>query len=425
MTIQNNNTAIPAKQTSVHIFDKVLVWGIIGGAALSKSELLPTTLPGVSVSDALLACVACFILINFFMGKFNFVSHRGLHYLFILWMYALVSGLFLFLLAPFWFSEIEFVKSFAKLSFYGIIAALLIPYFRKISIDVIRSSLLNILALSALIAIYIYVVMTLEINLPYKFFWYGQPEHYIFNTYYRSTGFIVARGFFSEPSTMGIFMNLGLAFLYFSPNSHIKINNWKHAIVILSILLTFSLTSYFLLALNLFLFLLKHKKIQLRTLFIFSIIIILLICVTPFFKMFQEAITHRLFTKVFLGLDDSTTYRLLGSWEIPLKIMNDSPIFGVGIGNLDVASSRINYQLKFEGMIGKQGFNIFAYVLGTMGIGGLSIFVLFIANLFIRNPVAGTIFLASMFATGTFLGAPFWIFYCLFTIPSSKKKMEK
>lgn len=420
--MQNNPITILARQVSTHTLDKILVWCILGGAALSKSELLPLILPGVSIGDVLLALASCFILIRFSMGKFKLVSHRGLFYCFCLWLCAFTGGVFLFMSPPPYFCELEFIKSFAKLSFYMIVATLLINYLRKVSGDIIYNCVLNILLISGLIAIYIYVVMALKIEIPYDFFWYGQPEHRITNSFYRATGFVVARGFFSEPSTMGIFMNLGLAFLYFSPNSHIRISTWKHSIVVLSILLTFSLTSYFLLAINIFLYLLKHKNIQLRPLFIFSIIIILLVCLTPIFEFFREAVIHRLFNKVFLGLDNSTMARLFGSWELPLKVMNDLHILGVGIGNLDTASSGMNYELMFEDMRGRQGYNIFAYVLGTMGIIGFGIFILFIADLIFGNPRVGIVFLASMFTTGTFLEPSFWIFYCLFTVQAQRKK---
>ena len=416
--MQNNDITIPAKQASVHILDKVLVWCIIMGASLAKWY----TIPGISLGDILVACILIILIIRLFMGNFSLKKYRSLLYVALLWFWAFGGALFLINASPFYFSEEEFAKSFLKLSFYGIATVFLVSYFRKVPSDITRNLLLNVLMLNALIAVYIYLVIDFELSLPYKFFWFNQPEHLISSTYYRATGIVVARGIFNEPSFLGIFQNLGLAYLFFSHNSKLKLLDWKYLIIIFSILLTLSYAAYSLLVLNLFL-LIRGKKFYLGTvinlLLLIALITVIVILIHP--SILEEVIVSRTF-KMLNGMDDSSNARILGSWEPALKFIKDSPFFAAGLGNFDIA--QISIDSPFRYMVGEQqqGWNIFAYILGTLGVVGFGIFILFIADLIIHAYPAGIVFVATMFASGNFLDPSFWIFYCLFRTQSSVMK---
>jgi len=416
------------RRSPVSALDKLFMFIIVLGSALTKTSLFPLTLSGISVADILIACALIFLFIRFSLRGFRFQFHPVLCYIPLFWLWTLLGSLFLITAIPY-FSIEEFGLSFLKLSFYGLAAIFILFFLKDSGINVIRRIVLNVLLLNAFIAIYIYVVMLFEIDLPYQFFWYGQSEsaRLMFAAYYRDTHFVVAKGFFSEPSMLGIFQSMGLAFLHLLPHPRVKMFGWKDGIVIMSILLTFSLSAYFLMASTLLLYLLKHRMFQLRSVIVLISTILLLSMVLPFFTIFQTAITHRL-VNVFQLLDISANSRLFGSWEIALKAMtmSDSLLFGVGLGNLSVFYEIMTPALRFiSSLEGGEGWNILAYVLGTTGVVGFTILILMILNLIKRNPFLGTIFLAYTFATGALLEASFWVFYSLYSFPDLQNRINK
>ena len=423
LAMQSNNITITAKQVSVRTLDKVFVWCIMMGAAFAKWY----TVPGISLGDILVASILIILITRLFMGNFSLKKYHSLLYVALLWFWALGGALFLINASPFYFSEEEFAKSFLKLSFYGISTVFLLSYLRKIPGNITRNLLLNVLMINALIAIYIYLVMAFELSLPYKFFWFNQPEY--ISSYYRGTDIVVARGIFNEPSLLGVFQNLGLAYLLFSHNSKLKLFDWKYLIIILSILLSLSYIAYSLLVLNLVLYLVREKKIYLRSVITNLLLLVTLITVVATLmipQVLEKGVVSRTF-KIFYGMDDSANARILGSWEPALKFIKDSPFFAAGLGNFDIAQIGIGSTFRYMSIFDEpeQGFNIFAYVLGTLGVVGFCIFILFITDLIIHARLTGIVFVAAMFASGNFLDPSFWIFYCLFTIHTRRKKMAK
>ena len=211
---------ISVKRASVSTFDKFFLFSIIfGGVTLTKLALLPGVIDGVSIADGLCACVVMILISRMLIVKasFSFHYYRGLNYALLLCFWAITGALFLNIASPFDFSETEFAKSFAKLNFYVILSIFLNSYFRKFPNNAIHNIVLSVLLVNALVAIYIFIVMTFKIDLPYEFFGYGPREKInIGNVYYRTGGFVVARGIFEEPSLLGIFQSLGLSFLFFS-----------------------------------------------------------------------------------------------------------------------------------------------------------------------------------------------------------------
>jgi len=352
-------------------------------------------------------------------------------------MWAVVGGIFASGFSPFAFSEIEFLKSFAKLSFYGIGTILIGSYIRKMDKDTIGKAVLCILTLHAFIALYIYIAQLVEqisgTHLPHEFFWFGQGGPLTFGERLKpwEIGGIVlnkARGIFSEPSTFGIFQILGLAFLYFKSPAITQKHTWRSNVIFVSILLTFALSTYILLFVFLLILVLKQRKIKqlfsLTRLILGAVIVIfMLFAFAPLSlpKVFYQRIIHR-FVGFVQGHDRTGGVRVMGSWETAKEIIVKSPIFGSGLGNLDVAFKSTGRILYYAELVFKEAaiFNIPAYVLGSMGIIGFVIFFLFIAYLVVRIPAAGAVFLVSLFIYGAFLGTTFWVFYILLVtgIPS-------
>lgn len=414
-----------------------IVWLALGSASLSKAMLIE----GVSIGDVLfaLSAVSCALYLSPLRNPANIRVPKWSVYIILLIAWAAVGGLFAAEYSCFSFSNIEFWKSFAKLSFYGVGAILLGSYFRKMEIGVIGKVVFGVLTLHALIALYIYVAQLLKhmsgIHLPYEFFWFGQGGPFAFGrdlVPWKVGGIVLnkARGIFSEPSTFGIFQVLGLAFLYFRSPTTVQKNSWRHNVIFASLLLTFSLSSYIMLSVFFFAVFalnLKERKnrrvcFSLRQILITVGLMFLIFSLSPLrvFDVFQERIIHR-FVGLVQGHDRSGTQRLIGSWDTARYIVTDSPIVGAGLGNLDVAFNSSGYQLEYitgpDEVIRPRAsiFNIPFYVVGSMGVIGFIIFAPLIQRLIICSRAASMVFLASLFASGNFLEPGFWVFYVFYS----------
>ncbi len=413
--MQTDATSILSKPkgTQSHTFDTVLLYCFIGGVLFSKSYVLP----GVSVADVSLVCVSLLILVRFFAAKVNAapIQYQNIFFFFLFWLCAFLGGFYLMITSPSWFSNIEYVKSFTKLSFYGVVFFLFTTYFRRITRDRLHTVILFVVVINSFIAIYILAVLVFNLPLPYKFFWYGHLDAYSTNNLYRLSGMVVARGTLSEASVFGLVQNLGLAFLYFSPVSQVRMNKWLHMLVVISILFTISLSAYIVLALNLILHAFKNKFYGVLRVIGIVILITVLALLVPRFMFSVVTISKRI-NEVVIGTDHSANVRLKDSWDGPFKAINDSPIVGTGLGNLGQFVLLNLSSTRYTPMEGSEGFNIPAYILGSTGISGLIFFALLIANLIKLNVFGGMVFIATLFASNNFLDPSFWIFYILFIL---------
>ena len=115
--------------------------------------------------------------------------------------------------------------------------------------------------------------------------------------------------------------------------------------------------------------------------------------------------------------DTSSFLRVKGNWKMTYYLLETSPIVGVGLGNFDVVAWDLRAFL-FDGyLISKdtQGWNVFAYVLATLGAPGLLLLLALLVSAFRGRGRLAVPFVLGMFADGTFLGAAFWLFFALYT----------
>jgi O-antigen ligase len=114
--------------------------------------------------------------------------------------------------------------------------------------------------------------------------------------------------------------------------------------------------------------------------------------------------------------DTSSFLRLQGNWKMTYYLLETSPVLGVGLGNFDVVAWDLRAFI-FQGyLIEKhtQGWNVFAYVLATLGLPGLLLLLAMLASAFRGRARLAIAFVLGMFADGTFLGAAFWFFLALY-----------
>lgn len=405
--------------TFIPSFDsKLVLWAALWGAVLSKTDLMFR----VSIGDLLLSVVVL-------VYAKNAVADRGLlslprEYLFFLLfsVWTLLSALYLVHFSLFQFSTGAFARSYSKLNYYILCSALLMALVARIRQSVAGSTVENILFLNALLGFYIYAAMQTDIGLPYRFFWTGLEASGV-SGYFRGTEFVKMRGVFSEPSVFGIFQNFGLAYLFFVSGRTI-LSQRKIYAVLASVLLTFSLSAYFMLLAVLTLYVAGRvtgisRMVRTGSLVFLAIAAIaLLFYMTPLGGFFAEAIVDRIFL-IFSGRDISAIARIFASWEMPWMIIKESPFFGAGLGNMKVIFPQIAHELVFSGMLAEapEGWNILAYIFGSTGTVGVLLFIALILRICKKNRTAGAVFFVSFFATGTFLEPPFWVFLAILFAP--------
>ncbi len=395
--------------------ERAIIILVMFGLSFWKTSVLENYLHGVSVADISLGLASILILIWFVVTKRDFNIYGHSIYPFYLLFVAVLSGGVLLLQTLGFFSEIEFFKSLLKIGYYIFISILLIGFLQNIPNDKIYDIVLNVLFVLSIIALYVFYALNSGLELPYGFLYHGSGENYIANNYYRGSDWVVAKGIFSEPSSMGIFLNLGLAYLWHTIGFFKeRVGAVKYSVIILSIILTFSLTSYVLLFANLILLVKGRRNKELLKLSVLAVgVVIIVLFAVNGFELLERAISDRILEKVMSGTDNSTMVRLLGSWEVPLIIIQKHPILGVGLGNIGTFSEEIKGSLVY-GLYGDDGYIVFAYVLGSLGIAGLIIFGGMLAILMKRNKKSGLIYLLSLFAHGGFVEPVIWIYYALY-----------
>lgn len=398
--------------------DEIPLWLAAVGAIGAHSFVVP----GVSVADVALALAASLAVGGLWASRRVPKLPRWLLWVAVAALWSLLGAAVLAAGSPFGFFWLEFGKSFAKLLFYPAAVFLVGTSLERLPPGRAADVLLWALTLNAAIALYIYLVMAAGLDLPYRFLW-TLSEH---GEETARFGFGVslmppvrARGLASEPSALGYFQVMGLAAALLLARSARRALLWRAALVVASVVLTFSLTSYGLLFVLGIVLLAQGGKQSLTILRRAAIPVALAVtCVLllPAARQtFDSTVVTRLAEIVAGERDVSATLRLRSSWEMAAAMVRASPLFGAGLGHYDVALETLRPSLSMPEHLkpGTQGWNALAHLLGTLGPVGLGCGLLLLLEVWRRSRPAGVMMAAAAFADSTILGAPFWLFYLL------------
>ncbi len=173
---------------------------------------------------------------------------------------------------------------------------------------------------------------------------------------------------FLDPNFLGSFLIIPLLFCY----QKIKLNKIRYgsifAVILISIILTFSRTAYFMLAVSLLIQGIINGR---KMIFIFLISVVALYFLFAPFKARVEGAFR---------IDKSAGERF-GSWQKGISIFQSSPITGVGFNNLrDVSNERGDLKVYSEngGHAGAGVDSSLLFVLATTGIVGISVYLLWL-----------------------------------------------
>jgi len=396
----------------------------IFGVALGQRFVLP----GASIADVALgvfatAAVAHLAREGWAAGRQAIPPWRK--WLLGLWAWAAVGGFFHIVSGTEPFSPVEFAKSLAKLSFYAVCAVLLTWALRALPRGQAARLVLTAFAAAGGVAIVLYVAMLCGVPLPFQLLWGHGPNAAYFSDLWWFGGahearhvFLRAQGLASEPSRLGYLQCMALAYLLLRPGARARFG-LRLALILISLLLTFSLTAYALLLPIAALAVFTHwssarAQPRRRALILAALLLAVLVPLAP---TIHKTIVVRAVRSLTGSGDASSFLRVQGNWKMTYYLLETSPVLGVGLGNFDVVAWDLRAFL-FDGYLierDTQGWNVFAYVLATLGVPGLLLLLGLLLSAFRGRGRLALPFVLGMFADGTFLGAAYWLFFALYT----------
>jgi len=413
-------TPLPARRPFAPAWMALPVFGVALGQRF--------VLPGASIADIALAVFAAAALAHVARerqagGRLALPSWWK--WLLALWAWAAAGGLLHVVTGTEPFSQVEFAKSLAKLSFYAVSAVFLTWALRALPRDRAASLVSTAFAAAGAVAIVLYVAMLFGAPLPFQILWGHGPNAAYFSDLWWFGGahearrvFLRAQGLASEPSRLGYLQCMALAYLLLRPGARARFG-LRLALIVISLLLTFSLTAYALLLPIAALAVVAHWRSaraqpRRRALVLAALALAVLLPLGP---TIQKTIVVRAVRSLSGTGDASSFLRVAGNWKMTYYLLETSPVLGVGLGNFDVVAWDLRAFL-FDGYLierDTQGWNVFAYVLATLGVPGLLMLVGLLLSAFRGRGRLALPFVLGMFADGTFLGAAYWLFFALYT----------
>lgn len=317
------------------------------------------------------------------------------------------------------FSEHEFLKSYARFVFMLCSIPLLYALFARIP----TKTLCNIatLFLDAITILFLTsFILILFFNITTPFF-----DH---SFSYGTQGALRFRGIFREPSHLAIFIATFTFFLLHS--GHFSIFSLRSITYGITLLFTYSLSGLALLIIAFllhFVFLVRHERLSvlLRSILFsssFVISIFIALAASSLVPSTTEHFSHRL-SNLQSGADLSSLARVIYSWYLPFIGTSYNPLLGSGLGQLSQLGNASGFpetsyflfpripSILLPELLASETWNFFAYLLGSCGLIGFTVALLLLIRTFERN-IFLMIFLAALsFATGGFLEPSFSVIY--------------
>jgi len=383
---------------------------LFGSVAISYYIIIP----GVSLAQLIWALTVAVIL------SIHPLASRSVFSWFVAFvLFALVSTLAGLACLP-TFGYVEAIKSCANLLFYFGCTVVLVPYLRQYGYERLTKTVSLIIVFLSIAAFiqYIYVVGFDGASTIYVW-----PNHFAGNPLGADLrGHFRAAGIFGEPSYLGLYIVVFMSFIVIQPPKKWPIGTI--AIGILAILVSFSAGAFVMIIV---LFLLQLPRVigkimasrRTRSMVLALLFLGLVVVVTPARTVIRDIVVERLSPSSLIE-EGSFRDRLLGSWELSTAAVRQSPVIGVGLGNLEPFHKNIAEELKYKAQGSDTITSTFAWVLGTTGVIGMILFLYPVLQTFRKTwhryglMVYFTVFwLWFILLSGMFLAVPFWLFLTL------------
>lgn len=297
------------------------------------------------------------------------------------------------------------VTNFVKLSFYlGFI--IIVYHFIKDTIG--KKTLfkyLNIVAIITIaLGIYISIVITFDLNLPYEFLWAFTRQDISSYIFEENDFFVRTRSVFSEPAHLGYFLNTVLMVNFFSKIFTMPL--WVNTVIVFGIIITFSYSSIGVMLIILivnFAIEYKYKRSKILNLELIVVSLVFVFIIFLFKDIILTAIVNRTYSIVRLE-DYSFLKRIIYSWEY---INNEHLLLGNGLGHTPPIQ------------------NIYAYMISDLGLIAFLASIMFSFLLIKTNIGLGLSFVALNFQKGGYLSPIYWLILLLVILIKYEKKTEE
>jgi hypothetical protein len=380
---------------------------------------------GVSLADVTLG-LACGWTVVAYRGA---RSRRGLHRGLLvastsLVVWVLIDAALVGFGSPLAFSLSEFGRSLAKLLFYlgaTILLASLAGWHEPRGAGRMMDVFLTVLAINAGVGIYGAVAASTDIGLPYRFLWTASGRGEETSRLELPGGSIVhrIRGVAGEPTYFGWFQATGLGLVLLKGGAARRAFAVRVALVMVSIVGSLSLVGIGVLALALPIVAFSGRRRPRDLLRLVAPAVGLVLAaalVLPSARAALDTYGVDRITGIATGRPDvSSVVHLRGSWELACQVLRVAPWLGSGLGNYDLILDALDARMTGDPQrhAHEIGWNVFAFVIGSLGPLGLLLFLVLMATPLRRDPWAGALILVSAWGTSTVLGAPFWVLYVL------------
>ena len=271
------------------------------------------------------------------------------------------------------------IKQFVNILIYYTYFYLVFIFFKR-NLYSIVSVYTNILICVCIIGLIQFIAYHLNINYLYDYS-FILPEPWIVREVNNS---IRINSLFTEPSFFGYQLSLVLPISLYNliNNKNIIINRYKSIIIILSLLITQSAIAY--IGLLLSLTLITVKKINLKTFFTFSSLILLIVITT----LQIESIRVR-FIDTYVGLTkinegeinqiNLSSFALVNNIYVAVENFKESPLIGSGFGSHSKKFDKISLQHHTSEDANKDGANsMILRLISEFGIVGILFYFLYL-----------------------------------------------
>ncbi len=403
-------------------FDGVIVLSLLATGLTHRSVS-----SYVTVSDLLFGCAIGVAAFRLMASGARIVVPAWIVPMLLLVMWAAAGAtVFLFGYAP---PLGAFVASEVGRSLFGVVfyvggTVVLWSYGRRIGVQTILRSVVLIGLLSVGAAALLYAASRTMPSLDPYIKWLAGSRSGVEARYVSGSSVLRPTGFFAEPALFGAFQAFSLGVLLLARQRGCRVSRPALIVLGLSVVVSYSPGAYLIALAGIGAGMVRigkgsslarvHplRRRPSRALLALSAIVAVGGILPSIWDGIDLAIVERS-KRAIAGQDVSANARTTTSWEAPLRIVRSSPVVGVGLGNLAPTVEELSIELKnwrdLEGA--GDGWNGFAWALGSMGLVGMLLLVAFVGKVGTRISFIAAAQLTAFWMASSWMLMPLpWVF---------------
>lgn len=374
-----------SKQENIFsIYDKCFIWSVVLIPLFSDWKI-----SSVNLGDLIMVISLTYVILS--IGKITNLKSVFISKFSIFSILLVLGNFFLQSIFKQDYNLIYGLVYSFKLLFYLFFCNLTYNYISMMELQgELFTKLIKSSIIVGLVGIFLTLLLYFDFSFPTQYFWMftrSDKASYLF----RGTSIIRMKSFFSEPSYLGLYLNLVLS-IYLLTKFKVKLSLKPALLISFFTILTFSFSAFVTLAVvwSVY-FLFINRRIIKNRIAIIIIVLGISIVITVFHNQLYETFVRRLIA-IYTGVDTSSINRLFGSW----KYVNfNNILIGNGIG------------------VTPSIWNNFAYILSDLGIIVFTFFLYLVYKLSRKNFLLTLMFVVFSFQRGGYLNCYYWFSFLI------------